>query len=291
MPDYLQKNQLTEIYLNPKNRAIGLYRIVFSVKTFLSLTKRMYQIQRIISGNDIMNQNVNLEEHEQLRLIDGHYTYSSNIIARCHLLAHRGYLSKTLTKSHDCIVKECPFFEKLNPRYWQALEAAQRKKKDNRLKRKLALEKERERDMLIRKTLGNSESIYVTSIHEEKKLLIVNYIYDRRIDLTPEIKVLRKKLNKTIKLQARKASEETIEQLIRKPRRELCKVTSLHKAPNVGAATVKRLSLLDIYCLADLFGRNGDDLYALDCNLSNEKVNRRYLSIYRSAVEFAHSLE
>ena len=233
-----------------------------------------------------------MAEQIQMRLINGNFANSGNIIARCHLLAHRGYLSKALVKSHACIAKKCPFFEKLKPEYWNALEAAEQEKKDNRLKRKQKLEMESERDTLIRETLEDSGCVHVTSIREEKKnLLIINYIYDKRVDLAPEVEFLRENLKRTIKLQARKGSEEAIEQLIRKPRRELRKVTSLRKAPKVGAATIKRLSALGVYCLEDLFGRNGDDLYDLDCDLSNEQVNRRYLTAYRSAVEFANGME
>ena len=69
-----------------------------------------------------------------LRLIDGHYANSNNIIARCHLLTHRGYLTKSLVKSHDCINKKCPFMEKIKKEYWKALDEAKQEKKDNRVK-------------------------------------------------------------------------------------------------------------------------------------------------------------
>ena len=69
------------------------------------------------------------------------------------------------------------------------------------------------------------------------------------------------------------------------------KVTSLRKAPKVGIVTEKRLAALGVYCLEDLFGQNGDNLYERDCELSDEHVNRRYLTAYRSAVDFANGLE
>ena len=58
------------------------------------------------------------------RLINGDYANSKNVIARCHLLAHRGYLTKNLAAKHKCIKKKCPFFEKMKPEYWQAKEKA-----------------------------------------------------------------------------------------------------------------------------------------------------------------------
>ena len=228
----------------------------------------------------------------QKRLIDEHYADSSNVVARCHLLAHRGYLSKTLMKSHDCIAKKCPFFEKLKPEFWEAVEAEDREKKSNRLNRKQMLETKNERDALIRATLEDSGSVYITRIREERpNLLVISFIYDRRIDLTSEIQFLRVELKTAIRLQAIDGTEEAIEQLIRKPRRESRKVTSLRKAPKVGAATVKRLASLGVYCLEDLFGQRGEMLYMRDCKISGQKVNRRYLAAYQSAVEFANKVK
>ena len=36
-----------------------------------------------------------MSEQGMLRLIDGNYANTNNVIARCHLLTHRGYLSKS----------------------------------------------------------------------------------------------------------------------------------------------------------------------------------------------------
>lgn len=224
-----------------------------------------------------------------MRLIDGKYANAGKVIARCHLLTHRGYLSKALVKSHDCIKKKCPFFDRMKPEYWQALEAAELEKKNNRLKMKQEAAIKYDRDMCIKETLEDNGSIYVTTIKDEKpNMLVISYIYDRRVDLKPEIEFLREHFKKTIKLQARIGSEDTVEQLIRKRRRETRKVTDLRKAPKVGVATKKRLAALGVYCLEDLFGRNGDLLYRLDCEASKQAVNKRYLTAYRSAVEYAN---
>ena len=232
-----------------------------------------------------------MPEHNQMRLINGVYANSKNVIARCHLLTHRGYLTKNLMKTHDCIAKKCPFFEKMKLDYWQALDNRAQNKKDNRLKRKQAIDKTTDRDILIRETLEDSGHIHVTAIREEnRKSLIIYYIYDKRTNLAPEIKFLQEKFGKNIKLQARIGSDEAIEQLIRKPRRETRKVTDLRKAPKIGDAAKKRLSALGVYCLEDLFGRDGDALYKLDCKISGVKVNRRYLTAYKSAVEFVGKL-
>ena len=225
-----------------------------------------------------------------MRLIDGKYAVAKNVIARCHLLTHRGYLSKALVKSHDCIKKKCPFFEKLKPEYWQALETAERDKKSNRLKMKREAEIKSDRNVFIKEILDDSGHIYVTSIKDEKpNLLIINYIYDKQVDLLQEINFLRRHFKKIIKLQARVGSDETIEMLIRKRRRETGRVTDLRKAPKIGVAAKKRLANLGVYYLEDLYGRNGDTLYRLDCKFTGEAVNKRYLTAYRSAVEYVNT--
>jgi hypothetical protein len=232
-----------------------------------------------------------MDEQSPKRLIDGHYADGKNIIARCHLLTHRGYLSKSLVKSHDCIAKKCTFFEKLNTEYWQALESSENGKKNKRLERKQAIKAINDRDMFIRETLEDSGHIHVTAIKEENKtLLVISYIYDKQVDLTTEIQFLRKKFGKSIKLRARTGADYAIEQLIRKPRRETRKVTDLRKAPTVGIATKKRLAALGVFCLEDLYGRSGDELYRRDCEWSGKAVNRRYLTRYRNAVQFANNM-
>jgi len=228
---------------------------------------------------------------EEKRLIDGNYTNVDKIIARCHSLRHRGYLTKSLVKSHDCIGKKCTSFEKLKSEYWLALTVTKIGQKEKRIQRKHEKIKTYDRDVFIRATLEDSGNVYITSIREESNnFLVISYIYDRHTDLSQEVRFLRKELNKNIRLKAVKGTEEAIEQLIRKPRRDMGKGTDLRKAPKVGNASKSRLQSLGIYCLEDLFNRNGDALYRLDCHKSGKKIDRRYLTAYRNAVKYAKSL-
>lgn len=50
----------------------------------------------------------------KLPLIDGSYNEvkKEHIAGFCHCDTHRGYLSVTLLKNHDCIKKQCTFLEK-----------------------------------------------------------------------------------------------------------------------------------------------------------------------------------
>jgi hypothetical protein len=223
------------------------------------------------------------------RLINGHYVNREKIVAFCHLLAHRGYLTKEMVKYRDCLAKKCLSFEKLTPEHWKNLEIQEREKQNGRPGKGQMAKITGDRDTFIRQTLEQNGHIYVTSIRESYKCFKISYVYDKRVDLTTELYLLREKLKRPVKLTARVGSDEVIEQLIRKPRREKGKVTDLRKAPKVGDATKKRLAALGVYCLEDLFGRNGDALYRLDCKLSGGPVNRRYLTAYRSAVKFAYA--
>jgi len=231
------------------------------------------------------------EKQTQHRLVDGQYGNSNKIFAYCHFLQHRGYLTKALIKKHKCIEKRCFLLERLKPDYWIDLEKTDVLHKNERARRKEERRLVKDRNIFIHDILEGSGCVYVTSIREDDSLIGISYIYDRKVDLTPEIQFLRNELGKTIKLQARIGTEEAIEKLIKKPRREMRITTDVRKAPKVGDVTKKRLALLGVYCLEDLFGRNGDTLYKLDCKLTGKAVNRRFLNSYHSAVDYADNME
>lgn len=46
-------------------------------------------------------------------------TPQRNIRGFCHCKQHKGYISKSLLKTHDCINKKCVFFERVNKAYWE----------------------------------------------------------------------------------------------------------------------------------------------------------------------------
>ena len=157
----------------------------------------------------------------QKRLINGDYVDSGKAIAYCHNPTHRGYLSKNLVKSHDCIAKKCSLLKKVDPGYWQPLEKEMQDKKIRREQIKEEARRKKDRDNLIRKTLEDCGHIHITSIREEQcDLLVITYIYDQRVDLSDEIRFLRSELGKSILLKPRIASNDVIEQLISKPRRK-----------------------------------------------------------------------
>lgn len=284
----------TNLFHNKQSPCLDAIPVEFWLGTGRSPSKKGYLPCHVcykVTQSTVCQRKFDDVIEKEKRLIDGNYAVSSKIIARCHSLLHRGYLTKSLVKSHNCIGKKCSGFEKLKPNYWRALESAEEAKKKRRLQLKDEKKLANDRNIMICATLEDSGSIYVTSIREEpRNFLVISYIYDRHVNLSDEVQFLRKELGKNIRLKAVMGTDEAIENLIRKPRREMGNVTDVRKAPKVGNAAKSRLSSLGVYCLEDLFNRNGDVLYRLDCHKSGKTIDRRYLAAYRSAVEYANNL-
>ena len=229
-----------------------------------------------------------------LKLVNGARACETNIVGYCHLEKHPGYLTKNLIKTHECLEKKCTFLKKLNPEYWRGRESFEQAQKDKVIRQKQQAETKAKndvyRDTFIRKTLEESGNIYVTVIREESKnSLTVSYISDKRMDIRAQAQVLQKRYkNLKIKFKPVAASDAAIEKLIREPRRIAGKGTDLLKIPGVGSVAKRRLITLGVHCAEDLLGWDSDDLYELDCELSDGKVNLRFLRVYRNAVEFAN---
>ena len=282
----------------------GVQDIIISASRTEPGTRTVENIQLLCNRCRIKKDEArNRNEKRFLRLINEGSADYKRIIARCNWSGHVGYLTKALMKSRMCVSKNCPYLEDLRgiDEFWKLYndepqkEILEKKKptpKENRVKKKIEIKTKKDRDIFIRETLGSCVHIYVTAIREEHPRLIeIFYIYDKKVNLKNEVEIIREKTNKRIKLNAVKGSDESIELLIRKPRRETGKVTDVRKAPKVGEATKKRLFALGIYCLEDLYGRSGDKLYKQDCIMSGYTVNRRYLAAYRSAIDYLNNME
>ena len=162
-----------------------------------------------------------MNENNLVRLMNGDYAERKEIVAKCNLPRHIGYLTKELMESRNCVWRDCYSFEDISSieNYWE--NNGKPSPKDNRIKKKNAQKAKNERDIFIRETLGACKQIYVTAIREEKPGLIeIFFLCDKRINLESEARILREKLDKRIKFQAVKASEKNIDLLIRQSRCE-----------------------------------------------------------------------
>ena len=65
------------------------------------------------------------------------------------------------------------------------------------------------------------------------------------------------------------------------------KTSDLKKIPGVGANMEQHLQNIGIHCIADLRGKDPEELYRLDCMKKGFQVDRCVLYVFRCAVYFA----
>lgn len=105
-------------------------------------------------GDKMWNEDDELD-YMEIKTITGEHIccLKSNVMGYCHFFKHRGYITRSILKNHECVKKQCSFLQKntSNP-YWTAVEriqAAEKRKKETakRLKRE---EEERQRELVAR---------------------------------------------------------------------------------------------------------------------------------------------
>jgi len=69
---------------------------------------------------------------EYVMLLDKNPCKFSKVVGFCHNNLHRGYISKSLLKSHECIEKECTLLERFDHRYWAQIERERNAKQERR---------------------------------------------------------------------------------------------------------------------------------------------------------------
>jgi hypothetical protein len=148
-------------------------------------------------------------------LINGAYAKAENIIGYCHNATHWGWLSKNLLKKHQCLEKECPFFEQANAGYWENVEKQKTLVAERRKASKIAKQERAERDDFIRFVFEGYEDIYVTSIKEIRGGVMITHIYDKWVDLSAGRAVVRRQYGGKVLTKAVRSSDETRKLLIR----------------------------------------------------------------------------
>ncbi|MDR0446283.1 MAG: helix-hairpin-helix domain-containing protein [Oscillospiraceae bacterium] len=210
-----------------------------------------------------------------------------NVVGICHNKTHRGYIGKGLLAAHGCVKKQCSFFEKLNPEYWEAIDAryaaarAEREERDQR-NRMLA-----ERNAFVREVLADNKHIYVTLIREENGVMTISYIRDMEVNLTEQARQIEEMLGCSVVFTPVATNDRAIEELIRVPRRKSGKVTDLLCIPGVGEITKQRLQAIGVMCMEDLLGRDPMQLFETSAAKSGERLNEKILGTYKNAIEYA----
>ena len=145
-------------------------------------------------NDDVMRQFERSERQNEkvfAKLITGErvYTKRKNLIGFCHCKMHKGCITKTLYKNHDCGGKNCFYFERTNKEYWAAVDSvnAAKKHRKERLKQK---KQEAEQASFELKTTAQNISdqlghfIQITSVKkpQDKTYYIIYYISEWEFD-------------------------------------------------------------------------------------------------------------
>ena len=134
---------------------------------------------------------------KQVFLIDGTRIKleQNKILGKCRSRIHPGTLTKRLMLEHDCIGKQCPFFQKNEAAaYWINDEARKKKKAENKAERDAKRKKEKQALLRKEKLLGkirnvaeaHGSDIVVTDIQCQKKgsreLYLIWYVSPNQYD-------------------------------------------------------------------------------------------------------------
>lgn len=147
-------------------------------------------------------------KYVEVILIDDclHYVPIKSIVGFCHCKLHTGHLLKSTMKEHECISKQCPFFNKFEDYpYW--VEKENHKKKIENAQKKQQYQKDMERHFKKRKNnirlmAQNAIDIrgipiIITSVALQKpNKYILNYVSNESRDDSDEYGKLIEKLDK-----------------------------------------------------------------------------------------------
>lgn len=132
------------------------------------------------------------KEYIEIKPIIGEriYVQKKQVVGYCHFPEHRGSITKTTLKSHDCLKKECHFLEKYedNP-YWAAIERikVRKQQKKETLKQLKADEQEKVENWIftaqtIADSLGYNIKVVDVKKVPKRKVYILFYISEYRIN-------------------------------------------------------------------------------------------------------------
>ena len=158
-------------------------------------------------------------QQELKYLFNGVPAKESNIIGRCKNYNHRGWMSRTLLKNHECIEKGCRYFEKVNPEYWNGQERQKIAAADKRREAKERKKFEAEREAFIRALFIPYSYVHMTSVQETDFGLRIAYIYDQDQDLTEVAQAVKQKYNCSVLLKPANSRPDVKQMLIRNRQR------------------------------------------------------------------------
>ena len=149
-------------------------------------------------------------------LLNGALCKYSKAIAFCHCDIHRGFITKALLSSHECLEKECSFFQRINPDYWEGLDRLERARTKRRNQVKIMKDYDAKSKKFIESVFKPFSNVYITSITLTNQLIEITYITNGFVDLGPAADALRRRFGCAVRLRYVRSSEEVRKQIFNK---------------------------------------------------------------------------
>ena len=123
---------------------------------------------------------MNLKDDEpgkKYRTINGAHVLRRKVIGYCANRIHRGYLTKDMMETHDCIHKQCPFLIKREDHnFWIQRELYREEKRKTKKEKKYWEEKEEDAMYYVRNLTKNIEDFCITGAMKKDNIIEIRYV-------------------------------------------------------------------------------------------------------------------
>lgn len=144
-------------------------------------------------------ENILNKEHKSYRTVNGGRCTVGQRVGYCWLEKHRGYVTKQIMVEHQCIEKQCPFFQKYEDApYWKEKEKRKKDKQNRKELEKIQKEKEQSVLMLFRNETLDLSDFAIIGIKQEGKVYVVSFVTLNWIPVQQITDAVRKKTNEKV---------------------------------------------------------------------------------------------
>lgn len=144
-------------------------------------------------------ENILDKDHKNYRTINGGRCTVGQRVGYCWLEKHKGYITKQIMDEHQCIEKQCPFFQKYEDApYWKEKE---KRKKDRQNRKELEkIEKEKEQSVmtLFKNETADLDDFAIIDIKREGRVFVVSFVTLNWIPVQVITNNVRKKTNEKV---------------------------------------------------------------------------------------------
>ncbi|MBQ8967271.1 PSP1 C-terminal domain-containing protein [Ruminococcus sp.] len=132
------------------------------------------------------------DNYVQVRLITGEVVTvkEENVVGFCHCSTHKGYVTKTVMKNHNCLEKNCHHLKKFSEKaYWENYEASLKSKKEEKQLLSARKKPEQEREQRWKRECQriaelSEYPITIISVRKlaDKSKVMIFFVSDESID-------------------------------------------------------------------------------------------------------------